>query len=184
MAVDLAKDVDRLIQLDLGPRQANWAKINYQAVANRIRLRQLVVFLGAPPRRAPTLVQVNALSFRYDQYSMRTRPRESLLESEEVGDVVLSFLCEGPGTARQRVREILRRIQFLRLADMIDDSVRDYALSCLVVLGEITKEAQTVNDEVKRMQLDIDFDQNDIVVEYAERTLRRRLIKGIDRMMS
>lgn len=160
--------------------QDDWAEVDYQRTANAIELRQAVLYFDRIPRRSPRLVESNRLFFQYDAHSMRGLPEEAMLGSVDVGDVVLSFLCVSEAGIRERVIAIVARLDELLSTESIDQSVHEYALGCLVVLGSAREVPEMVTDEVARLKLDIDFDKNEIVVEYHERKAKRELLGYIE----
>ena len=164
--------------------RANWRKIDYQQVVDQLRVRQFAVYMDEAPRQNPGLKLHPRLDFRYDQYCLASAPRSAMLASDDVGDVVLSLLCHGTGTVRERAREIILRVRAMAESGAIDASVREYAMGCLLVLGGMKEATLIVDEEIRELEMDIDLSGSEIFKEYSERDQCNELILAIDERLS
>ena len=118
--------------------------------------RQVVLYVGEPQLRMENALRGPNVSFWYRLIDIRTLDGDRLLESDAVGDNVIAIL------ARLRdhegaVRKIVERIAGLAAAE------RETALAQLVILAGLRHLSRTVEQERRKMPIDIDIREHEVL---------------------
>jgi hypothetical protein len=143
--------------------------------------RQFLLYVGQARLRMRSELRSPDLSFQYRQIDIRDLDGDRLLQSEDVGDNVIAILTRLRNQALA-VRKIVERIAGLETAE------RNAALAQLLILAGLRQLEETVEQEVRKMPIDVDIMKHAIVArEYrrgvqegrqeGERTVLRRLIE-------
>jgi hypothetical protein len=118
--------------------------------------RQIVLYVGEPRLRMKNELRGTDLLFRYRLIDIRTLDGERLLESPEVGDNVIAILAR-LRDHKEAVRKIVERIAGLAPAE------RETALSQLLILAGLRRLAKTVEREARKMPIDIDIREHEVL---------------------
>jgi hypothetical protein len=137
--------------------------------------RQILVYVGEAPMRMESKLRGPDLSFEYRLIDIRTLDGDRLLESEDVGDNVIAILAQLRDD-KEAVRKIVGRIAGLTTAE------RETALAQLTILAGLRHLARTVEQETRKMPIDLDIRDHETLgpmfIEAEQKGLQKGLQKG------
>ena len=122
--------------------------------------RQILLYVGEAPMRMERELRGPDLLFQYRLIDIRTLDGDRLLESEEVGDNVIAILAQ-LRNHKEAVRRIVERIAGLAMAE------RETALAQLTILAGLRHLARTVEQETRKMPIDIDIRDHEVLGPYV-----------------
>jgi predicted transposase YdaD len=118
--------------------------------------RQILLYVGEAPLRMETELRGPDVLFRYHALDIRTLDGDRLLESPALGDNVIAVLAK-LGDQKQAVRKIVKRIAQSPPAE------QSAALAQLLILAGLRRLEDVVEEEVRKMPLEIDILENRVL---------------------
>lgn len=143
----------------------------------RIQVRQIVVYAGLKPWRAPAPIDLPNLQFTFEFIDMRQRESGPLLATGDVGDAVLALLCRD-GAARDTIRVILDRIA------RAPETERPDAIARLVALADLRNVRPTIELEIKEMGMQFNIADSALLREPIDRARKEGYEAGESRGLS
>ena len=138
--------------------------------------RQILLYVGEAPLRMESDLSGPDLSFRYRLIDIRALDGDRLLESEDVGDNVITILAQLRDD-KEAVHKIVGRIAGMTRA------ARETALAQLTILAGLRRLARTVEQETKTMPIDLDIRDHEtigpMIVEAEQKALQKAMEKGL-----
>lgn len=125
---------------------------------------QVVLYIGNEPMTMPSGVETEFLTYRYTLIDIRDLDGESLLNSPEIGDVILSILCR-TSDPLAFLRRILERLF------QLEPSQRERCLRLLLLLSLKRKLGPIVAKEVATMGVVLDPMEDEYLRDLYERGL-------------
>jgi predicted transposase YdaD len=154
--------------------EINWRSLEYYLLIYRqmnVPPVQVTLYVGEQPLRMSDTIIQESLQFRHRVVDIRGLDVERLLESEDIGDNLMSILCRLQDK-REVVRRILRRISAMPKAKQPD------ALARLLVLSGLRGASALVIEESKTMPVIIDPMKNPVLREWYEEAFARGQEQG------
>ncbi len=136
--------------------------------------RQILLYVGEAPMRMESELRGGDLSFRYRLIDIRTLNGDRLLESADVGDNVIAILARLRDD-KEAVHKIVGRIAGMTRAE------RETALAQLTILAGLRRLARTVEQERKRMPIDLDIRDHETLGPMFIEAEQKGLQKGLQR---
>ena len=118
--------------------------------------RQVVLYVGEAQLRMESELRGPDVLFQYRLIDIRTLDGDRLLESDAVGDNVIAILA-GLRDHEEAVGKIVKRIAGLAAAE------RETALAQLVILAGLRHLSRTVEQERRKMPIDIDIREHEVL---------------------
>src|ERR1017187_10357045 len=118
--------------------------------------RQILLYVGEAPMHMQNELRGPDLLFQYRLIDIRTLDGDRPLESEGVGDNVIAILAQ-LRNYKEAVRGIVERIAGLAMAE------RKTALAQLTILAELRPLARTLEQETRKMPIDIDIRDHEVL---------------------
>lgn len=144
-------------------RVADDRKLTDAAIGQmKIRVRQIVVYAGLKPWRAPDPIDLPNLRFTFEFVDMRQQDPTRLLSEGDVGDAVLALLCRD-GATRDTIRAILTRIARAPEAERPD------AIARLVTLADLRDARPMIEGEIKEMGMQFNIADSALLREPIDR---------------
>jgi hypothetical protein len=112
--------------------------------------RQILLYVGEAPMRMESQLRGPNLSFEYRLIDIRALDGDRLLESEDVGDNVIAILARLRDD-KEAVHKIVGRIAAMTRAE------KEIALAQLTILAGLRHLARIVDQETKKMPIDLDI---------------------------
>lgn len=127
--------------------------------------QQMVLYLGYEKLYMKSGLNHPHLQFQYDLIDIRDLDCKELVASENIGDVILSLLCN-QGTELENIQKILRYIARL------EDKIRQDALTQLLLLTPLRQVEFTVTEEIKKMPISMDLSEHPFFQEILQKQLK------------
>ena len=143
----------------------------------RIQVRQIVVYAGSKPWKAPGPIDLPNLRFTFEFVDMREQEPAPLLRDGDAGDAVLALLCRN-GATRDNIRAILSRIA------LAPQSERPDAIARLVALADIRNARSTIEREIKDMGMQFNIADSALLREPIDRARQEGYVAGESRGLS
>lgn len=143
----------------------------------KVQVRQIVIYAGSKPWRAPRPIDLPNLKFMFEFIDMRGQDPVPLLATGDTGDAVLALLCRG-GAARDTIREILSRVARAPAAERADAIIR------LVALAELRNARSAIEKEIKEMGMQFNVADSAILREPIDRARQEGYEAGESRGLS
>jgi len=137
--------------------------------------RQILLYVGEAPMRMESELRGKHLAFQYRLIDIRTLNGDRLLESEDVGDNVIAILAQ-LRDHEEAVRKIVERIAGMAAAE------GETALAQLTILAGLRHLARTVEQETRKMPIDLDIREHETLgpmfIEAEQKGLQKGLQEG------
>lgn len=134
-----------------------------------------VIHLGKDDRQIPSAHDENGVRFAFNVLDLRQEDPRPFLATGRPWDAILAILCKD-GDKRDIVRIALERIAGLALRDV--EEAKD-ALATLAVLGGLRGIVHVIDEEVERMNIDIDVGTSRLIRKPIERAHREGVAEGV-----
>ncbi len=186
-------DEDRFLHVEIQARadaDMGWRMLRYHVLirdaiarerakrdgkpAPRPEVVHWVIHLGKDDRQIPSAHDENGVRFAFNVLDLRQEDPRPFLATGRPWDAILAILCKN-GDKRDIVRIALERIAGLALRDV--EEAKD-ALATLAVLGGLRGIVHVIDEEVERMNIEIDVGTSRLIRKPIERAHREGVAEG------
>lgn len=138
---------------------------------HKVMPHQILLYVGNAPARMETIIRSGDNVFSYKLIDIRDIECSRLIDSDKPEDIVLAILCRSDN-ADVTIRKILDKLYVLPPRER-DDYIRK-----LLILSDLRKLYNKVNEEVKKMPITIDLEESEMLQDVLREGQRRGELRG------